>query len=114
MKHIMLEHLKAVKEIANQPKPHSRGTFSYDNYQQLLKLAAKNNDQTNGANSPRATRKLLNQDLALELTEAFSSSEEICNVDLPAPVLIANMMSRRGDINRYNNNSSGNVSFDEN
>ena len=57
MKTIMLEndaaprpHLKRVKEMDKKLKTHSGETFPYENYQELLKSAASNLDQTNRAN----------------------------------------------------------------
>ena len=109
MKIIMLEnavtphsHLKSSKEMDEQLKIHRRDPLLYDNYQHLLKLAVQNHDQTNKSNQPRVTFKVCNHDLMSKLTETSNSSEEICDIDLPDPVIITNMMSRRGSSDRFN------------
>ena len=94
-------------------KTHSGDTLPYDYYQQLLKLAAQNHDQSNRYNLSRCTRNLHDHDLISGLTETSNSSEESFDIDSPDPVLMANTMSRRGNNNNFNANGSKHSSFDK-
>ena len=86
MKTIMLEnavksrtHLKNIIDVDDQLRTHNGDTLAYDNYKNLLKVAAQNNNKSNQVKSPRATYKACNHekyDFISDLTETSGSYEE--------------------------------------
>ena len=58
-------------------------------------------------------RKDYNNDGIQELTETSNSSEETHDIDSPAPIILGNMMSSKGNKNRLNANSNENKTSDE-
>ena len=122
MKMIMLEndlvplpHIKSVKDMAEKLKTHSGDIFFYDYYKQLLKLSAQNHDQSNRANLYRVARETCERDLnsISDLTEMSNSLQETCDINSPNPVLMANIMNRRGSNNKFNGNGNKHAFFDK-
>ena len=106
-------HLKSFKGMDEQLKTHSGHTFSYEYYQKLLKSAAQNHDKSNRVDPPLAALKVYEHNINLisDLTKTHNSSEETCDIDSPTPVLMANMMCRRGNNNKFNGNGNKHALF---
>ena len=58
-------------------------------------------------------RKVHNKNFILDLTKTSNSSEELCDADSPAPILMASIMSRRVSNVEFNYDVNENLSFDK-
>ena len=122
MKKIILDNstqslalLKSARHVAYQLRTHNGGALACKNYQQLLKEADQNYDQSTQVKSRQATHKAYTHEKYhfISGTETSVSCEESHNIDSNAQVLLANVMNRKSNNKIVNRNSNKSRSFDQ-
>ena len=78
-------------------------------HQHFLKSSTQNCDQKNRSNLPSSERKVYLHDIISELNETSNFSEATYDVDSPASVMMAIMMSRKGNVNKHYDDSNANL-----